>query len=80
LPDRQWRRTNVHAGHVGCWEGVPKGTAGTYILCAEAGSRPSLCQITTLHSNSGNRVSRGCRVVPMRSWPQAVRSVMQDLG
>lgn len=59
LPDRQWRRTNVHAGHVGCWEGVPRGTVGTYILCAEAGSRPSLCQITTLHANSGNRVSRG---------------------
>lgn len=80
LPDRQWRRTNVHPGHIGCWEGDPTGTAGAYVLCVEAGSRPSQCRITTVHANSGNRVSRGCRNAPGRSWPRAVRSVMQDLG
>jgi len=80
LPNRKWRRTNVHPGHIGCWEGDPTSTAGTYILCVEAGSRPSQYQITTIHANSGNRVSRGCRPAPQRSWPQAVRSVMQDLS
>jgi len=80
LPNRKWRRTNVHPGHIGCWEGDSTGTAGTYILCVEAGSRPSQCQITTVHANSGNRVSRGCRTAPLRSWFQAVRSVMQHLG
>ncbi len=80
LPNRRWRRTNVHPGHIGCWEGDPTGTAGAYILCVEAGSRPSQCQITTVHASSGNRVARGCRAAPLRMWSQAVRSVMQDLG
>ena len=80
MPNRRWRRTNVHPGHIGCWEGEPTGSGGAYVLCVEAGSRPSQCQITTVHANSGNRVLRGCRAAPIRSWPQAVRSVMQDVG
>lgn len=80
LPDRLWHRTNVHASHIGCWEGSPTATAGAYLLCIEGGSRPSKCLITTIHVKSGNRVSRGCKTVPMRNWPQSVRGIMNDLS
>jgi serine/threonine-protein kinase len=80
LPDRWWRRTNVHSNHMGCWQGDPVGMGGAYLLCLEQGQRTSQCLITTVHANSGSRVSRGCRTAPKRSWAQAVRAVIQELG
>lgn len=80
LPRRLWHRTNIHANHLGCWQSEPVGPSGAYILCLEPGSRSSECRITTVHANSRNRVLRGCRTAPMRSWPRAVRSVIQQLG
>jgi len=76
---RSWRRTDEHAGHVACWRGVRAGGEGTYVLCLEQGPRRSQFTITTAHAASGNRVTRGCRIAPIRSWGQAVRSVMRIL-
>jgi eukaryotic-like serine/threonine-protein kinase len=77
---RRWRRTDEHLGHLACWRGEPRGAGSTYVLCLERGSRPSQCTITTVHAGSGRRVSLGCRSAYLRSWGQAVRSVIQKLG
>jgi serine/threonine protein kinase len=80
LPDRRWMRTNTHATHIGCWEGTSNRTGGIYSLCVTDGPRASQCEIRTVHAASGRRVTVGCTTKPMRSWPQAVRSVIQALG
>lgn len=77
---RKWRRTNEHIGHLGCWRGEPESAGSTYILCVEQSARPSQCGITTVHAGSGHQVSRGCRTASARTWGQAVRSVMRQLG
>jgi serine/threonine protein kinase len=77
---RRWRRTDEHPGHLACWRGEPRGAGSTFVLCLEPGSRPTQCTITTAHAGSGRRVTRGCRSAPLRSWAQAVRSIMQKLG
>ena len=77
---RRWRRTDEHASHVICWRGEPQSGGSTYVLCLEQGARATQGVITTRHAASGNRITPGCRTTPMRSWGQAVRSVMRSLG
>ncbi len=77
---RRWRRTDEHASHVACWRGESEGANSVYILCLELGTLPSQCVITTVTAGSGRRVTRGCRTGPMRTWGQAVRSVMRVLA
>jgi serine/threonine protein kinase len=77
---RRWWRTDEHPGHLACWRGESRRTASLYVLCLEPGSRPSQCTITTVHAGSGRRVTGGARSAYIRSWGQAVRSVMQKLG
>lgn len=77
---RKWRRTDEHSGHLACWRGEPQGAGSTFVLCLEAGARPTQRMITTIHGGSGNRVTRGCRAATTRGWAQAVRSVMRALG
>jgi serine/threonine protein kinase len=77
---RRWRRTDDHAGHMGCWRGEPVGAGSTYVTCLEVGTRPTQCVITTRHAGSGHRVAGGCRTAPMRLWAQATRGVMGQLG
>ncbi len=78
---RRWRRTDEDPGHIACWRGEPvdprRGNA--YIICLEAGTRPTQAQITTRHASSGRRISAGCRVTSMRTWAQAVRATMRRL-
>jgi serine/threonine protein kinase len=76
---RKWRRTDEHNAHISCWRGEPSSSGTTYLLCLESGPRPSQCSITTVHANTGRRITVGCRTAPMRSRSQAVRSVMQAL-
>lgn len=78
-PTRKWQRTDEHSGHIACWRGVAA-HGGAYLLCLEQGARPSKCVITSVQVGSGRRVTRGCRAALLRTWPRAVRSVMQALG
>jgi serine/threonine-protein kinase len=80
LPRRLWRRVNVHTAHVGCWEGNPTGGGGAYLMCLAPGSRPTQYELTTVHVSSGRRITKGCRIVPARSWPSGVRAVIHSLG
>lgn len=77
---RRWRRTDEHPGHIGCWRGEPESGGSTYVLCLESGARPTQAVISTRHASSGRSVAVGCRVAPMRTWGQAVRSTMRRLG
>jgi hypothetical protein len=61
---RRWRRTNEHAGHLGCWRGE-RPAKSTYILCLEEGATPKQCTVTTRYS-TGARVPKGSRTAPMR--------------
>lgn len=76
---RRWTRTDEHAGHLACWRGEPKSGGSVYVTCLEQGSRPTQAVITTRHVG-GNCISRGCRTAQMRTWSQAVRSVLRKLG
>jgi serine/threonine protein kinase len=75
---RRWRRTNEHAGHLGCWRGERRGKS-TYVLCLEQGATPKQCAVTTRHS-TGARVSNGSRTAPMRNASQAVRATIEKLS
>jgi eukaryotic-like serine/threonine-protein kinase len=77
---RIWHRTDEHAGHLACFRGDPVGGGGSYVLCLEQGARPTQGRITTRHATSQRRVTAGCRDMPMRSWAQAARAVMDRLG
>ena len=46
---RRWRRTNEHAGHLGCWRGERPGKS-THILCLEQGATAKQCTVTTRHA------------------------------
>jgi eukaryotic-like serine/threonine-protein kinase len=77
---RNWRRTNEHAGHAGCWRGEPRDGGSTYILCAEGSARPGRLDITTRHASTGRRVSAGCRTaVTEASCAAAVRGIVKKL-
>lgn len=75
---RRWRRTNEHAGHVGCWRGEQPGRS-TYILCLEQGARPTACTVTTRHE-TGAKVHDGSRSGRMKDWPRAVRATIDKLS
>jgi serine/threonine protein kinase len=77
---RTWRRTDEHAGHIRCFRGEPTKRGSTYVLCVEQAARASQVKITTTHASSQRRVTAGCREAPRRSWGQAVRAVMDQLG
>jgi serine/threonine-protein kinase len=76
---RHWKRTDEHSAHIACWRGEPQGGGSTYVLCLEQGARSTQAVINTQHATSGRRVTAGCRSTPMRTWAQAVRSVMRGL-
>jgi len=75
---RRWRRTDEHAGHIGCWRGTEPGRS-TYVLCLEQGSTPNQCTVTTRHE-TGARVPKGSRSESMRNWALAVRATMDKLS
>ena len=77
---RWWPNRSAHSGHLACWRGKPREAGSTFVLCLESGIRSTQCTITTVHAGSGRRLTRGCRSAPLRSWAQAVRSIMQKLG
>lgn len=77
---RRWRRTDEHRGHIACWRGELQSAGSTFVMCLEHGSRPTQAVITTRHLVSGRRITAGCRSVPMRTWAQAVRSVMRAVN
>jgi serine/threonine-protein kinase len=78
LPARRWRRTDEHAGHLGCWRGEAAGRS-TYVLCLDRDSKPTRCTVTTRHEN-GRRVPNGSRTDRMKNWPQAVRATIAKLS
>jgi eukaryotic-like serine/threonine-protein kinase len=75
---RRWRRTNEHAGHLGCWRGNRPGKS-TYILCLEQGATPKQCTVTTRHA-TGAKVPNGSRTAPMRDAAKAVRATIDKLS
>jgi eukaryotic-like serine/threonine-protein kinase len=75
---RRWRRTNEHAGHLGCWRGNRSGKS-TYILCLEQGATPKQCTVTTRHA-TGAKVPNGSRTAPMRDAAKAVRATIDKLS
>ena len=77
---RRWARTDEHATHIACWRGDPNGTGSTYVVCLDQGPRATQATVTAQHLTSGRRIPAGCRSVPMRTWAQAVRSVMRVLS
>jgi serine/threonine-protein kinase len=76
---RPWQRTDQHPAHVGCWTGVPRNGGSTYVLCLEPGPRATQLSLVARHAGSGNRITQECRVVPARSWAQAVRAAIGRL-
>lgn len=75
---RRWRRTDEHAGHVGCWRGERPGKS-TYILCLEQGATAKQCTVTTRHA-TGAKVPNGSRSAPMRDAAKAVRATIDKLS
>src|SRR6266498_3039748 len=75
---RRWRRTNEHAGHLGCWRGERPGKR-SYILCLEQGATPKQCTVTTRHA-TGAKVPNGSRTAPMRDAATAVRATIDKLS
>jgi hypothetical protein len=78
---RRWRRTNEHAGHLGCWRGE-RPRKSTYILCLEQGATAKQCTVTTRHSTGAKcrRVSALRQCVTQRR-PCAQRSTnFRDCG
>jgi serine/threonine protein kinase len=75
---RRWRRTDEHAGHLGCWRGEQSGRS-TYVLCLEQGAKPTKCTVTTRHE-TGARVPKGSRSDSMKRWPLAVRATIDKLS
>jgi eukaryotic-like serine/threonine-protein kinase len=75
---RRWRRTNEHAGHLGCWRGERPGKS-TYILRLEQGATAKQCTVTTRHS-TGAKVPNGSRTASMRDAAQAVRATIDKLS
>lgn len=76
---RQWHRTDEHAGHLACWRGVARAGGGAYVLCLEPGPRVSQIAVVASQATSGNRITRGCRIVPARNWARAVRAAISRL-
>jgi serine/threonine-protein kinase len=76
---RKWKRTDEHAGHMGCWRGERVG-ASTYVLCVEPGATAGSCAVVTRHLLSNARVPNGARACRVRNWPQAVRAVIRALS
>jgi serine/threonine protein kinase len=75
---RRWRRTNEHAGHLGCWRGECPGKS-TYILCLEQGATTKQCRVTTRHA-TGAKVPNGYRTAPMRDAARAVRATIDKVS
>jgi serine/threonine-protein kinase len=75
---RRWRRTNEHAGHLGCWQGECPGKS-TYILCLEQGATPKQCTVTTRHA-TGAKVPSGSRTASVRDAARAVRATIDKLS
>lgn len=75
---RRWRKTNEHAGHLGCWRGECPGKS-IYILCLEQGVTQKQCTVTTRHA-TGAKVPRGSRTASARDAAQAVRTTINKLS
>jgi hypothetical protein len=77
---RNWRRTDEHPVHLGCWRGEPTGTGSTAVVCMEAGVRPTRIVVGARHAGSGKAIRRAARVGFLRSWGSTVRSAMNAVG
>ena len=74
---RRWRRTNEHAGHLGCWRGE-RPARSTFILCLEQATAKQ-CTVTTRHEH-GARVANGSRTCSVKRAAQAVRATIDGLS
>ncbi len=79
LPARRWRRTDEHAGHLGCWRGELAGRSA-YVLCLERDGKPTRCKVTTVHDVTQRRVPNGSRSDSSKNWPLAVRATIDRLS
>ena len=77
---RRWRRTDEHEGHIACWRGEPQSGGSVHVTCLEQGTKPTQAVITSQHLTSGRKITAGCRNVPMRLAPQAIRSIIRALN
>jgi serine/threonine-protein kinase len=75
---RHWRRTDEHAGHVGCWRGEQKGRS-TYLVCLEQDTKPTRQTVTARHE-TGARIHGGSRSCTSSGWAKAVRATIDKLS
>lgn len=76
---RRWERTDEHAGHLGCWRGMPTTSARPLLVCAEPGSGRKVA-IRATYQPSGRTHSAGCRTTTLASWIAGVRAVIASLS